>query len=198
MSAVKHESALHTSCVWCLITEDAVRNLHCDISRTSPEMKLLRNFVHSQGTQPSSRRSSHIFCTTRQTGKDTEQALEILSLSSCSSFLEINGFWNIEGITDIYYPLTYESLHNDSLGISKILKDWILTYIPSEPAAAGWRKYLYWACNLLLRAIRIGSATETINVKFLNEHLNHSMITIEPDAWWKDKTFTSWIPCSHS
>lgn len=81
MSAFKNGVAVRTLCVTDHTIMDAAHNLQCGRSRILPEMKLARNSVRSQTTQPDNEHSSHTDCSSKQVGKGEENALESVSLS---------------------------------------------------------------------------------------------------------------------
>lgn len=66
------------------------------------------------------------FCTTKKVVIGVEQTLESVSFSPWSSLLAQDGLRAKAGVTHMYSLLTLESFHNTSLGISKMLKDYLL------------------------------------------------------------------------
>lgn len=69
----------------------------------------------------------------------------------------------------------FESLQNFSLGISGMLKKYILTHVSSAPSAAGRRTSLLIACYLLLAVICKGSEAKSMNADASKKDVSASL-----------------------
>lgn len=92
ISVVKHGIALCTPSVTRLNGMGGVQNPMCYGPRISHEMYLSRSIDQSQARQSAPCHPSNSFCTTRKVRENVEQALESLSQSSWTFFLEEAGF----------------------------------------------------------------------------------------------------------